>query len=62
MSLEPAPWETKRERTGLGNLRRRLATLYGEGATLEIERHDPGTRVVVAVPVVVALPPSSSRI
>ena len=50
------------EGTGLGNLRRRLATLYGEGARLEIERHDPGTRVVVEVPVEAALPPSSSRI
>jgi len=38
------------EGTGLGNLRRRLATLYGEGARLEIERRDPGTRVVVKLP------------
>lgn len=38
------------EGTGLGNLRRRLATLYGEGARLEIERRDPGTRVVVELP------------
>jgi signal transduction histidine kinase len=38
------------EHTGLGNLRRRLATLYGQQASLEIERRHPGTRVVVEVP------------
>lgn len=42
------------EGTGLGNLRRRLATLYGEQARVEIERrdrrHERGTRVVVELP------------
>lgn len=43
------------EGTGLGNLRRRLATLYGDEARLGVERrgprHEPGTRVVVELPV-----------
>jgi signal transduction histidine kinase len=38
------------ERTGLGNLRERLATLYGPDASLEICRDVPGGRVRVVVP------------
>jgi signal transduction histidine kinase len=45
------------EHTGLGNLRRRLATLYGEEASLVIERREPGTRVVVQVPGTARLTP-----
>lgn len=48
-----------REGTGLGNLRARLATLYGDGAGLHIESGAaarqpgaPGARVVVTLPVV----------
>lgn len=41
-----------REGTGLGNLRRLLAALYGEAARLEIaaRRDGPGTRAVVVLP------------
>jgi signal transduction histidine kinase len=39
-----------REGTGLGNLRRRLETIYGPAAALTIERPDAGARVVVVVP------------
>lgn len=38
------------ERTGLGNLRRRLASLYGPRSSLEIHRELSGARVVVSVP------------
>jgi sensor histidine kinase YesM len=38
------------ERTGLGNLRRRLSSLYGRRSSLEIHRDGPGARVVVTVP------------
>jgi signal transduction histidine kinase len=38
------------ERTGLGNLRERLATLYGPDASLEIRRDVPGGCVRVVVP------------
>ena len=38
------------ERTGLGNLRRRLASVYGRRSSLEIDREGPGARVVVTVP------------
>jgi LytS/YehU family sensor histidine kinase len=38
------------ERTGLGNLRERLATLYGPNASLEIHRDAPGGCVRVVVP------------
>jgi two-component system, LytTR family, sensor kinase len=37
--------------TGLGNLRARLATLYGEGAALTVHRLPLGARVVVELPV-----------
>jgi signal transduction histidine kinase len=39
-----------REGTGLGNLRRRLETIYGPAAELTIERPATGSRVVVVVP------------
>ena len=39
-----------REGTGLSNLRARLATLYNDAASLEIDRTGPGSRVVVRVP------------
>jgi len=39
-----------REGTGLGNLRRRLETLYGPAAALTVERPAAGARVVVTVP------------
>lgn len=38
------------ERTGLGNLRARLAALYGERASLAIERRPGGAAVTVFVP------------
>ena len=38
------------ERTGLGNLRKRLASLYGASASLEIDRGSPGAHVRVRVP------------
>jgi signal transduction histidine kinase len=44
----PARWS---EGTGLGNLRRRLDTLYGEAARLTVEAARPGTRAMVEVPV-----------
>lgn len=40
-----------REGTGLGNLRRRLETIYGADAELRVERPGSGARVVVEVPV-----------
>jgi hypothetical protein len=39
-----------RDGTGLGNLRARLATLYGDRATLVIHRLSPGARVTVEIP------------
>ena len=39
-----------RDGTGLGNLRRRLETLYGPAAGLTVERPAAGSRVVVVVP------------
>jgi signal transduction histidine kinase len=39
-----------REGTGLGNLRRRLETLYGPAASLDVERPAAGARVVVTEP------------
>jgi LytS/YehU family sensor histidine kinase len=39
-----------REGTGLGNLRRRLATLYGETAALELERQNGGAEVRIRMP------------
>lgn len=39
-----------RERTGLGNLRERLATLYGDAAQVRIERPATGARVVIDLP------------
>lgn len=39
-----------REGTGLGNLRGRLATLYGDAAGLEVADARPGTRVIVRLP------------
>ena len=39
-----------RDGTGLGNLRRRLETLYGPAAGLTVERPAVGSRVVVVVP------------
>jgi sensor histidine kinase YesM len=44
----PARWH---EGTGLANLRRRLATLYGEGTTLTVEPRDAGAQVRVILPV-----------
>lgn len=38
------------ERTGLGNLRQRLATVYGDAAHLTIERRAPGAAVMIRVP------------
>jgi hypothetical protein len=38
------------ERTGLGNLRDRLTTMYGTDASLEIDRPVSGARVVVKLP------------
>ena len=40
-----------RERTGLGNLRSRLATLYGDESVLEVERNGNGATVIVEIPV-----------
>jgi signal transduction histidine kinase len=39
------------EMTGLGNLRKRLTTLYGEECDLRIEKLPRGSRVVVEIPV-----------
>jgi signal transduction histidine kinase len=39
-----------RDGTGLGNLRARLATLYGDGASLVVHRLSRGARVVVELP------------
>jgi signal transduction histidine kinase len=39
-----------REGTGLGNLRRRLETLYGPAASLTVEHPPAGSRVTVVVP------------
>jgi signal transduction histidine kinase len=39
-----------REGTGLGNLRQRLQTLYGERGELRVERIEEGARVVIEVP------------
>ena len=39
-----------REGTGLGNLRRRLATLYGDAAELEIKSSANGARVELGLP------------
>jgi hypothetical protein len=39
-----------REGTGLGNLRQRLATVYGGCAVLQVEDASPGARVRVALP------------
>jgi LytS/YehU family sensor histidine kinase len=38
------------EGTGLGNLRRRLSTLYGEAARLSLESSRPGTTVRLELP------------
>ena len=43
------------ERTGLGNLRERLAALYGDAASLTVEPAASGARVVLEIPV----PPAS---
>jgi signal transduction histidine kinase len=40
------------ERTGLGNLRQRLSTIFGPEAALEIGGGDVGARVTVVVPIV----------
>jgi hypothetical protein len=39
-----------REGTGLGNLRHRLETIYGRGASLDIEPTAPGARVRLTMP------------
>jgi LytS/YehU family sensor histidine kinase len=39
-----------REGTGLGNLRRRLATLYGDAAALELQPQNGGAEVRIRVP------------
>lgn len=44
----PVAWK---EGTGIGNLRQRLATVYGLEATLEIEPVQSGARVTVVVPI-----------
>ncbi len=44
-----------REGTGLGNLRQRLRTLYGDEADLRVERPAAGSRVVLSLP---ARPPA----
>jgi two-component system LytT family sensor kinase len=41
-----------REGTGLGNLRRRLSTLYGTQASLRVSTDAAGARVTVALPLV----------
>jgi LytS/YehU family sensor histidine kinase len=38
------------EGTGLGNLRQRLATLYGEGATLRVDSGSVGATVELTIP------------
>jgi LytS/YehU family sensor histidine kinase len=38
------------EGTGLGNLRKRLASLYGSSASLEIDRGSPGAHVRIRIP------------
>jgi sensor histidine kinase YesM len=38
------------EGTGLGNLRQRLATLYGEGATLRVDSGSVGSTVELTIP------------
>lgn len=43
-----------REGTGLGNLRQRLRTLYGDAATLQTEARDSGACVTVTVPAATA--------
>jgi LytS/YehU family sensor histidine kinase len=40
-----------RDGTGLGNLRARLATLYGDRAALTVDRLPRGARVIVQLPV-----------
>jgi LytS/YehU family sensor histidine kinase len=40
-----------REGTGLGNLRRRLVTLYGDAASLELQCNNGGAEVRISVPV-----------
>lgn len=40
-----------KEMMGLGNLRKRLATLYGDACELRIERGPRGSRVVVEIPI-----------
>jgi LytS/YehU family sensor histidine kinase len=47
------------ERTGLGNLRRRLDTLYGAAAELRLERGEGGARVVVRLPLASGGPPAA---
>ncbi len=39
------------ERTGLGNLRKRLTTLYGGECELRVENQARGSKVVVEIPV-----------
>lgn len=46
--------ERYREGTGLGNLRSRLATLYGEDSRLWVEPNGDGAIVIVQVPVSIA--------
>ena len=46
VGFPPAPVE----RTGLGNLRQRLAVMYGDAATVTIEPRERGASVVVSVP------------
>jgi signal transduction histidine kinase len=43
----PRGW---RERTGLGNVRQRLETLYGGAGSLHVEDAAPGARVTVSIP------------
>ena len=38
------------ERTGLGNLRQRLAAIYGDAASVTIEKVERGAAVTVSVP------------
>jgi LytS/YehU family sensor histidine kinase len=39
-----------REGTGIGNLRRRLKTLFGDNARIDIASGDDGTTVMLQIP------------
>lgn len=52
----PRVW---REGTGLGNVRQRLETLYGDAAALRVEDAAPGARVTVSIPRTAPAPSSA---